>query len=154
MSCAESAAGLHDPPLSPFQLRVFYDSALFTFNKAHSGAGLVKAGRFQLMSGVSPEMGEKKLSGDRDLKIIFTLEGNNSSSIYDGHWISAFLSNLYGGIQDGVLARPIRHLFQQAGKTFLQRIILLKPLFTCSDFRKSVATADFVWFLPDFTAEI
>lgn len=30
MFCAEPGAGLHDPPLSPFQLRVFYDSTLFT----------------------------------------------------------------------------------------------------------------------------
>lgn len=37
------------------------------------------------MSGVSPEMGRKKLSGDRDLKIFYALGGNNSSRIYDGH---------------------------------------------------------------------
>lgn len=35
------------------------------------------------MSEVSPEMGRKKLSGDRDLKIIFALGGKNSSRTYD-----------------------------------------------------------------------
>lgn len=40
-----------------------------TFRKAHLGAGLVKAGRFLLVSGVSAELGRKNQSGDRDLKV-------------------------------------------------------------------------------------
>ena len=55
-----------------------------TFRKAHSGAGLVKAGRFLLVSGVSAEQGRKNRSGDRDLKVCSAPGGTHRSRSYSG----------------------------------------------------------------------
>lgn len=105
------------------------------------------------MSGVSPEMGRKKLSGDRDLKVCSAPGGNNSSRSYDGHNIGFVHS--YQTCMETLKTESHQTSFSASSKNiFLQPNILLKPLFACSNLRKSVATADLGWFLPDLTAEM
>lgn len=53
-----------------------------TFRKAHSGAGLVKAGRFLLLLGMSAELGRKSQSGNKDLKVSSVPGGSNQSGSY------------------------------------------------------------------------
>lgn len=107
------------------------------------------------MAGLSPEMGRKKLSKDRDLKIFSALGGNNSCRIYDGHNIG--LVHFYQICMEALRMpdiNPSDIFSSKQEKIILQPTILLKPLFICSNFRKSVATADFGQFLPDLTAEM
>lgn len=52
-------------------------SSTCTYRKAHSGAGLVKVGRFLLVSGVTDEPGRKNQNGHRDLRV-FSVPGGNS----------------------------------------------------------------------------
>lgn len=136
---------------------LLYQVNACTFRKAHSGAGLVKAGKFLLVSGVSIELGRKNQSGDRDL-VCSAPGGTHQSGSYGGQNAGFVHSNTR--VWRHLRWSPCRTPAQQTPfperreDVFLQLDILLEPHFTCCDFRKSVTTADLGWFLLDLTEEV